>query len=63
MSAKGKIVIKIKDGNFSAEGVGFESKKCEDKMAFLDKVGQVVSRKSKKDFTPEPGPHVRIHKS
>jgi hypothetical protein len=63
MASRGKIVIKIKDGNFEAEGIGFEGKKCQDKMAFLDRVGQVVSRKDKKDPHPEPGPHVNIYKS
>lgn len=58
--AKGKIVLKIRDGNFEAEGFGFKGKSCEDKMAFLNKVGQISGKKSKNSDDPKPGPHVNI---
>jgi len=59
--AKNKIVLKIRDGNFQAEGIGFNGKSCEDKMSFLNKMGEVLSKKNKKEQNPEPGPHVNIH--
>lgn len=58
--ANGKIVLKIRDGNFEAEGVGFKGKGCQDKMAFLQKLGQVTNKKDKAGEDPSPAPHVNI---
>ena len=57
--AKEKIVLKIRKGDITAEGHGFKGKSCEDKMAFLNKVGTQIGKTTKKGDEPAPAP--RIH--
>ena len=55
-----KIVLKIRNGEFSAEGVNFKGQECKDKMNFLAKLGTLIFKKNKADPTPDPTPRIHL---